>query len=93
VAKEEGGCSTPEGGATDKVEEASSNRKSSEDAPDCVAAYGNIDSSNTTCREMISRHERMSRHRYPLWLDGYPRKMQGAERGASLWGVVALRLG
>jgi len=66
AAEGEGGCSTPDGGATDIVEEASCNRESTEDAPDGVAANGNTDSSNTKCREMISHRERMSRHLQPF---------------------------
>ena len=91
--EEEDGSSIPVGGATDTVEEASCIKTSREDAPDGAAANGNTDSSNTMCREMITRHIEISRHRCPLRGEGYPINTQGAERGASLWGVVALRLG
>jgi hypothetical protein len=91
--KEEDGSSTPVGGATDTVEEASCIKKSREDAPDGAAANGNTNSLNTMCREMITRCVEISRHQYPLWGEGYPINMQRAKRGASLWGVVTLRLG
>ena len=52
-----------------------------------LVAKGKSDSLKSTCREMIIFREARSKQRYPLWLDGYPRKIQGVERGASLCGV------
>lgn len=57
------------------------------------SAKGNVFSSNTTCREIITLLVTGSKHRYPLWLLGYPRKTHMVERGANLLGAVAERLG
>lgn len=37
-----------------------------------------------TCREIIIFIDERSKHLYPLWLDGYPKKTHGVDRGASL---------
>ena len=62
TTEEEGGYSTPKGGATDTAE-ASCNKKSSQDAPYGAVVNENTDSMNMTCREMITRLVEISRHR------------------------------
>lgn len=52
-------------------------------------ANGNVLSSNTTWREVMTRREARSRQRYPLCSRGMPRRTQRTARGASLWGMVA----
>lgn len=63
---------TTERGPMGIVEKSSSLKKSrvagSEGEVD-ITEKGNMDSSNTTCREMIIRLECKSRQRYPLWSD------------------------
>jgi hypothetical protein len=54
-----------------------------------ATAKGKTDSSNTTCQDIITRGDVKA----PItlvrrWIAS---KMHAAERGASLWGVVALR--
>jgi hypothetical protein len=73
----------------------SSVRKSREGVGEAggVVAKGKTVSSNMTCREMMTRLVERSRQRYPLCAEGYPRKTQAVERGASLCGEVAWRLG
>lgn len=55
--------------------------------------YGKMVSSKTTWREIIMRRDVRSRQRYPRCRDGYPRKTQAVDRGASLWGEVDAVLG
>lgn len=83
------GCSTSDEGATTGGSPCS--KKSKDEGVGGVAAKGNRDSLNTTWREMMMRRVERSRHQYPLWEAGYPRKTQAVERGASLCGVVALK--
>jgi hypothetical protein len=85
------GCSTSEEEATAGGNPC--NKKSKDEAAVGVAAKGKRDSSKTTWCEMMMRRVERSRHRYPLWEAGYPRKTQAVERGASLCGVVALKFG
>jgi hypothetical protein len=85
------GCSTSDEGAT--AGGSPCNKKSKDEGAGGVAAKGNRDSSNTTWHKMMMRRVERSRHRYPLWEAGYPRKTQTVERGASLCGVVALKFG
>ena len=72
----------------------SARRKSKLDrGSDRVDEKGKHDSSNTTWREIIMRRVERSKHRYPLWEEGYPRKTQAVERGASLCCEVEDMLG
>lgn len=58
-----------------------------------LSAKGKVCSSNTTCREIMTLLVTGSKHRYPLCSVGYPRNTHMVERGESLCGVVADRLG
>jgi len=61
-----GVCDGPIGAGTKSVE---SSRKSYACGVGCgeSSEKGNVDSSNTTCRDMMSRLDEVSRQRYPLW--------------------------
>lgn len=51
---------------------------------DGMVEKGNVFSKNITCQDIIIFLVDISRHRYPMWLEGYPKKTQAVERGASL---------